>query len=59
MYAHGIAFQNQHTEPGFNPLPEILNFTNDDWEDLTEESFKIIFKDSPLKRSKFQGSKEI
>ena len=50
-------FSKPNTEPGFNPLPEILHFTNDDWEDLTEESFKIIFKDSPLKRAKFQGIK--
>jgi epoxyqueuosine reductase len=50
-------FSKPNTEPGFSPLPEILNFTNDDWEDLTEESFKIIFKDSPLKRSKFAGIK--
>ncbi len=41
----------------FTPLPQILNFTTADWEDLTEESFKIIFKDSPLKRSKYAGIK--
>ena len=50
-------FSKLNNEPAFNPLPEILNFTNDDWEELTEESFKIIFKDSPLKRAKFQGIK--
>jgi epoxyqueuosine reductase len=50
-------FSKSTNQPGFNPLPEILNFTNDDWEDLSEESFKIIFKDSPLKRSRFAGIK--
>lgn len=50
-------FSKSTTQPGFNPLPEILNFTNADWEDLSEESFKIIFKDSPLKRSRFAGIK--
>jgi len=50
-------FSKSNTEPGFNPLPEILNFTTSEWEDLTEESFKIIFKDSPLKRSKYSGIK--
>jgi len=38
-------------------LNEILNFSKNDWEELTEESFKIIFKNSPLKRAKFEGIK--
>lgn len=41
----------------FNPLPEILNFSKDDWEDLTEDAFKKIFKDSPVKRTKYTGIK--
>ena len=41
----------------FTPLPQVLNFTKNDWEELTEESFKSIFKDSPLKRSKYEGIK--
>lgn len=41
----------------FKPIPEILNFTTSDWEALTEEGFKNIFRDSPLKRSKFKGIK--
>jgi len=28
-----------------------------DWEELTEEVFKRVFKDSPLKRTKFEGVK--
>ncbi|MEP6583247.1 MAG: tRNA epoxyqueuosine(34) reductase QueG [Ginsengibacter sp.] len=50
-------FSKPHHENQFTPIPEILNFSKDDWEDLTEETFKIIFKDSPLKRSKFAGIK--
>jgi epoxyqueuosine reductase len=50
-------FSKPTTEVTFNPIPEILNFTSSDWEELTEESFKTIFKDSPLKRSKFTGIK--
>ena len=50
-------FSKSNSEAAFQPLPEILNFTTSDWEDLTEESFKIIFKNSPLKRSKFAGIK--
>ena len=50
-------FSTPTRELGFTPLPQVLNFSTDDWEDLTEESFKIIFKDSPLKRSKYAGIK--
>ena len=50
-------FSKPTKEISFTPLPQILNFTTSDWEELTEESFKIIFKDSPLKRSKFAGIK--
>jgi len=50
-------FSKITSEQEFTPLPQILNFTNNDWEEMTEESFKIIFKDSPLKRSKYEGIK--
>jgi epoxyqueuosine reductase len=48
-------FSKPHAEPGFAPLPEVLNFSTKDWEELSEESFKKIFKDSPLSRAKFKG----
>jgi len=48
-------FSNPHHEPAFNPLPEILNLSSNEWEHLTEEAFKKIFRHSPLKRSKFKG----
>lgn len=41
----------------FTPIPAILNFSFNQWEELTEESFKEIFKESPLKRSKYNGIK--
>jgi epoxyqueuosine reductase len=50
-------FSQPHTEASFAPLPAILNFTTHDWEEMTEESFKTIFAQSPLKRSKFAGIK--
>ncbi len=50
-------FSKPHHENEFTPIPEILNFSKDDWEELTEESFKIIFKNSPLKRAKYAGIK--
>jgi epoxyqueuosine reductase len=50
-------FAKPTKEAAFTPLPQILNFTTGDWEELTEESFKVIFKDSPIKRSKYAGIK--
>ncbi|MFT3747770.1 MAG: tRNA epoxyqueuosine(34) reductase QueG [Agriterribacter sp.] len=50
-------FSSPTTETQFTPIPEILDFSKKDWEELSEESFKKIFKHSPLKRSKFQGIK--
>ncbi len=48
-------FSKPTQEISFSPLPEILNFTSNDWEELSEESFKNIFKNSALKRTKFAG----
>jgi epoxyqueuosine reductase len=48
-------FSKQTQEPGFAPLPAVLNFSTGDWEALTEEAFAKIFSHSPLKRSKFAG----
>jgi epoxyqueuosine reductase len=50
-------FSKPATEINFTPIPAILNFSKNDWEELTEENFKLIFKNSPLKRSKFGGIK--
>jgi epoxyqueuosine reductase len=50
-------FSKPTSEVGFTPLPEVLNFSTNDWEELTEEAFKIIFKNSPLKRSRYSGIK--
>ncbi len=50
-------FSRSTAEISFKPFYEVLNFTKNDWEELTEESFKNIFKDSPLKRTRFEGIK--
>ncbi len=50
-------FSKPSNEISFTPIPEILNFSRNDWEEITEDSFKSIFKNSPLKRSKFEGIK--
>lgn len=50
-------FSKAHNEPLFNPHPELLSMTKKDWEDITEEVFKDIFKNSAVKRTKFEGLK--
>ncbi len=48
---------NRFSKPntGFTPIPEILNFSTAQWEEMTEEEFRRIFAKSPLKRSKYAG----
>jgi epoxyqueuosine reductase len=48
-------FSKQHDEPGFAPNNAIENFGVQQWNDLTKEGFKNVFKHSPLQRSKFEG----
>src|SRR6195952_112031 len=35
-------FSKPNHEPAFNPLPEILSYNESDWQDITEEKFKIV-----------------
>lgn len=48
-------FSQPHTHEEILPIPEILNLSTQEWNAITEEEFKRIFKHSPLKRSKFSG----
>jgi epoxyqueuosine reductase len=50
-------FSKPHNEPLFNANPELLTMSKKDWIEITEETFKAVFKNSPLKRAKFQGIK--
>ncbi|HEY4207070.1 MAG TPA: tRNA epoxyqueuosine(34) reductase QueG [Puia sp.] len=48
-------FSQTTTEMAFAPIPAILHFKTAEWEELTEESFKEIFRHSPLKRARWSG----
>lgn len=50
-------FAEPTTEIRFTPIPAVLNFSVNDWEALQEENFKIIFKNSPIKRTRWNGIK--
>lgn len=48
-------FSFPHNEPNFTPHPDLLQMNKKDWEELDQNIFKIIFKKSAVKRSKFSG----
>lgn len=48
-------FSKPHQEPLFHPKEELINFSKKDWEEITEETFKKVFKKSAVKRTKFAG----
>ncbi|WP_035645254.1 tRNA epoxyqueuosine(34) reductase QueG [Flavobacterium sp. ASV13] len=50
-------FSKPHSEPLFNPNPDLLSFSKKDWTEITEETFRAVFKNSPIKRTKFEGLK--
>jgi len=50
-------FSKKHNEPLFNPHPNLLNMSTKDWIELTEETFNKVFRNSAVKRTKFNGLK--
>lgn len=48
-------FSKAHSEPLFNPHPELLDMTKKDWEEITQDTFSKVFKKSAVKRTKFTG----
>ena len=50
-------FSVLHNEPAFEPHPELLGISKNDWEDITEETFQKVFKGSAVKRTKYAGLK--
>ncbi len=50
-------FSKPTNETAFTPIPEVLNFSKNDWEELTEEAFQNIFRNSAIKRTKYEGIK--
>ncbi|HTD94732.1 MAG TPA: tRNA epoxyqueuosine(34) reductase QueG [Chitinophagaceae bacterium] len=48
-------FSTPTKEIEFTPIPEILNLTTNEWEDMSEETFKNLFRDSAISRTKWKG----
>ncbi|MGZ4042889.1 MAG: tRNA epoxyqueuosine(34) reductase QueG [Bacteroidia bacterium] len=50
------SFSKTHEQPLFSNEP-LLNLSEAQWHDMTEETFNIIFKHSAVKRTKYKGLK--
>ena len=50
-------FATPHSEPAFNPPDELLSLSKNEWEEMTQEVFSVIFKNSAIKRTKYKGLK--
>ncbi len=48
-------FSTPHQEPDFNPKPELMELTDEDWNGMTEVRFDELFFGSPVKRTKYEG----
>jgi epoxyqueuosine reductase len=48
-------FSKPNNEINFTPIPEVLNLSSSQWEEMTEEAFKKLFKDSAISRTKWKG----
>ena len=51
------SFSMPHNEAQFKNTNGLLNYTEAEWNDITEETFNFIFKNSAVKRTKYRGLK--
>lgn len=50
-------FSTPHSEPQFNPKPELMALSAEEWHGMTEVLFDELFQGSPVKRTKYEGLK--
>jgi epoxyqueuosine reductase len=50
-------FSLLHNEERFQPTPQLLDLSKNDWHNLQEEGFQVLFQRSAVKRTKYQGLK--
>ena len=48
-------FSKPHKEPLFQTSSELMKMSRDEWNEITEETFNKIFKNSALKRTGYKG----
>lgn len=50
-------FSKPHNEPAFEPHEQLEGMTKTDWEEITEDVFREVFRKSAVKRTKYEGLK--
>lgn len=50
-------FSKPHHTPEFMPDPQLLQLSKKDWEEISEDVFRELFRRSPVKRTKYEGLK--
>jgi len=50
-------FSKRHQEPAFEPKEGLLEMTKHDWQEVSEDVFRRVFKKSAVKRTKYAGLK--
>lgn len=50
-------FSKPHSEPAFHAHERLLQLSKSDWQDLTEDIFRELFRNSAVKRTKLEGLK--
>lgn len=50
-------FATPHGEPAFAPHPDLLSLQRREWEDISEELFRELFRGSAVKRTGYRGLK--
>ncbi|MEN0055372.1 MAG: tRNA epoxyqueuosine(34) reductase QueG [Mucilaginibacter sp.] len=50
-------FSVLNAEPSFSPHPDLLGLKAADWQEITQDIFQKVFKNSAVKRTKFSGLK--
>ena len=50
-------FSKPNKEPLFQPHEDLEHYKKKDWIEMTDEVFNVVFKESPLKRTKYKGLK--
>lgn len=50
-------FSKPHSESLFQNTNGLLNYSTEEWQEMTEEVFNSVFKNSAVKRTKFRGLK--
>jgi epoxyqueuosine reductase len=48
-------FSTPHQEPAFQPHPDLPEMEERDWQEMTEEVFRRVFRKSAVKRTKYSG----